>query len=70
MVSATDSIAYRKYILMRISSPGRFFAAFELKAMLVYAILHYDLKLEGPRLRAGVRESDLEDCKCRVKSMN
>lgn len=47
MVSATDSVAYRKHVLMRISSPGRFFAAFELKAMLAYAILHYDLKLEG-----------------------
>ena len=33
------------------SSPGRFFAAHELKAMLAHVILNYDVKLEndGPR---------------------
>ncbi|KAI0714847.1 cytochrome P450 [Earliella scabrosa] len=33
----------------RHSCPGRFFAANELKALLAYIVLNYDLKLVGPR---------------------
>ncbi len=30
-----------------IRSPGRFFAASELRAVLAYIVMNYDLKLEG-----------------------
>lgn len=35
------------FILVVSSSPGRFFAANELRAMLAYIVMNYDLKLEG-----------------------
>jgi hypothetical protein len=31
----------------RLSSPGRFFAANELKAMLCFIVMNYDVQLEG-----------------------
>ena len=33
--------------LTRLSSPGRFFAAAQLKALLAYIVINYDIKLEG-----------------------
>ena len=33
--------------LIRLSSPGRFFAAAQLKALLAYMVINYDIKLEG-----------------------
>lgn len=38
----------------RCTSPGRFFAAHELKMMMAHLVLTYDLKLENP----GVRPKD------------
>lgn len=35
------------YALGRLLSPGRFFAANELKAMLAHIVLNYDVKLPG-----------------------
>ena len=34
-------------MLCRYCSPGRFFAANELKAMLAYIVINYDLKMAG-----------------------
>ncbi|KAI0327081.1 hypothetical protein GY45DRAFT_1328112 [Cubamyces sp. BRFM 1775] len=36
-----------------IFSPGRFFAATELKAMLAFIVLNYDMKFEGHGKRPG-----------------
>ena len=40
-------------MLMRVRSysPGRFFAANELKAMLAFMVVHYDIKLAGDGVR-------------------
>jgi hypothetical protein len=34
-----------------LSSPGRFFAAIELKAMMAHLVLNYDVKLENEEVR-------------------
>ena len=41
-----------------LNSPGRFFAANELKAMMAYVVLNYDVKL--PPEANGVRPQNLE----------
>ena len=40
--------------MLGLSSPGRFFAATELKAMMAYLLLNYDVKFA----REGVRPAD------------
>jgi hypothetical protein len=42
-------------IMLLLSSPGRFFAANELKAMLAHIVLNYDLRTVEP----GVRPPDM-----------
>ena len=41
-----DSLVACSMALRYIYSPGRFFAVAELKAMLAWLILHYDVKME------------------------
>jgi hypothetical protein len=38
-----------------VSSPGRFFAAVQLKAMMAHLVINYDIKLEN----AGARPDDM-----------
>ena len=38
---------------LELSSPGRYFAASQLKAVLSYIILNYDLKLSEPNANGG-----------------
>ena len=42
-----------------MNSPGRFFAANELKAMLAYVVLNYDLKLPDGEQKKITYESNL-----------
>ena len=42
-----DALGLRPCTSAFLHSPGRFFAANELKAMLAYIVVHYDLKVTG-----------------------
>jgi cytochrome P450 len=46
---------FKSLVFMLFHSPGRFFAANELKAMLAHLVLNYDVKLENE----GVRPTDV-----------
>ena len=50
----------------RRASPGRFFAATELKSMLAYIVVTYDVKLDDDTPRPQTRASTLPDSSAKV----
>ena len=50
----------------RRASPGRFFAATELKSMLAHIVVTYDIKLEDDTPRPRARASTLPDLSAKV----
>ncbi|KAI0804678.1 cytochrome P450 [Irpex lacteus] len=46
-LATTASMEYLPFGLGRHACPGRFFAVAELKALLAYIVLHYDIKMEN-----------------------
>ena len=54
--SNSNSDSHPLYFLFSRHSPGRFFAANELKLMLAHIVLHYDVRSEVPGAVPPVRQ--------------